>query len=309
MRKRIFAIISIFLAMSAVSSVVYSQALLTDSQKTGMPFLRVVPTARIAGMGGAGVSLPSGASSSWLNPALLALVDERCFQFTHTELVAGIRQEYAAVSSNTGLGHLGASVQIYDSGDFDAYGNDASPAGTTSIKYASFSFSYAVWMGNFLALGVSYKRLLEKVAQDDAGGYAFDFGATCRTPIEGLFLSAALRNYGRMEVLKNVRTKLPTDGGFGFLYRSTLLRYGQPFSAVCDYVAPRYGKKGARLGVEIDPVEHFHLRAGYRGDSDTEDVSFGVGLDAGIFTADVAYTPMQKLDGNAVRFGLSITGI
>lgn len=303
-----FALISVSVVCLAAPHRPLAQTDLTESSKTGLPFLRIIPSARTAGMGGAGVSLWSGASSPWMNPALLALSDARCAQFSHAEMVQGIRQEYGALAGNTGLGYLGAGMQLYDSGDIAAYGNDAEPAGTYSIEYVAFSFSYAVKAGDYLALGATWKKLLEKVAQEDAGGYALDFGFTCRLPVEGLALSAALRNYGRMGVLKNERTTLPSDGSVGVLYRGFIPRYGQPFAAVCDYVAPRYGKKGARLGIEVDPVEYFHVRAGYRGDSDTEDMSYGVGLDVGMFTADVSYTPMPKLDGNTVRFSLSLAG-
>ena len=305
---RVFSLFMVWAVFFSAPKCALSQTLFTESSKTGLPFLRIVPAARTSGMGSAGVSAPSGASSFWLNPALLALIDTRSAQFSHTELIEGIRQEFAAVSAKTGLGHLCAAVQLYDSGDIDAYGKIASPAGIYSIKYAAFSLSWAGRVGDNLALGVTYKKLLEKVAQEDAGGYAVDFGMTCGTPVNGLSLAAAMRNLGRMGILKNERTKLPTDGIVGFLYRGEIPRFQRTFAAVCDYVVPRYGKKGVRLGIEIDPVDRFHLRAGYRADSDTEDMSFGVGLEAGMFAADVSYTPMVEFKDNALRFTLSLAG-
>lgn len=294
--------------MGMGAGVVQSQILFSESAKAGLPFLRIAPSAVTAGMAGSGVAMTGGAVSRWLNPSVMAFTTVRCARFSHTQLVEGIRQEYVSISGKTGLGHLGAAAQIYDSGDIDGYSDNATPTGTYSIKYTALSLSYARLLTEDIAVGLTYKMLFEKIAEEDAGGYAVDAGISWKTPVEGLSAGAALRNFGRMEILKNERTKLPSDMSAGLLYRGVVPNIGKGFVLAADYVAPRYGSKGVRLGLEVEPLDRFYLRTGYRSDSDFEDVSFGVGMIIGMFSADVAYTPMTEFSDNALRFTLSLAG-
>lgn len=286
----------------------HSQSVFTESAKTGLPFLRIAPVARNSGMGASGVSLSGGASDMWWNPALLASLPARSAQFTHTDLVEGIRQEYAAFGTKTSIGHIGVAVQLFDSGDIDAYGDDASPLGSYSIKYTSLSATYAGRVFGCFDFGATYKKLFEKVSEEDAGGYAVDVGFVVHTPIEGLTAGAAARNMGRMDMLRSERTKLPTDFATGLAWKGIFTGIERPFVTTAEYVAPRYGKKGMRIGLEVEPVDRFLVRAGYRGDSDTEDMSCGVGIIVGRFSADASFTPMDEFNENALRFTLSLTG-
>ena len=297
------AAVVLFLGAGAV----YSQQLYTESAETGLPFLRVTPSASTAALAGSGAALP-GPSAQWLNPSLLALRPERTAQFSHLLFVEGITQEFASVSGKTGIGHLGASVQLYDSGNIAGYGDNALPTGDYSIKYVSLALTYARLLTGDLAVGVTYKTLMEKIAEENASGYAVDAGIAWRTPLPGLSAGAAVRNLGRMGILHSGRTKLPADGSVGILYRGIVPNFGRGYALTADYVVPRYGSQGVRMGVEVEPVDKFFVRAGYRSDNDFEHFSAGVGLILGMFTTDVSYTPMTEFSDNALRFTLSLAG-
>jgi len=293
-----------------MSSHAFSEGIVSETGKTGMSFLAISPSSRITSLGGASSALYTGASSMWSNPSLIAFQNERSVQLTHTEWIDGINQEYAAVSSKVSFGSLGLAVQLFDSGDIELRGNapSAEPLGAYSIKNAALSFSFARALTDKIAAGVTYKKLFEKISGETAGGYAFDGGVIVRTPIEGVSLSAAARNYGTMGKLKSERTKLPSDMSFGCVYSGVLPGFGQSFSAVTDAVIPKYGDTGVRLGFEVEPIEHLALRIGYRSDSDIEDVSMGVGLSMQNFSADMSYTPMDEGFDNSLRLTLSLAG-
>jgi hypothetical protein len=285
-----------------------SQTMIRDSNEAGLPFLRIIPTSIYGGLGGAGIAFYTESGSLWMNPSLITASDTRSAQYSHTEFMEGIRQEFASFSTGTGIGNVGASVQLYDSGDMEGYGSNAEPTGTFSIKYVSLSLGYARKLTDDISLGVAYKKLFEKVADENADGYGVDMGITWRTPVKGLTAAAVARNYGRMGILKNDRTKLPSDVGVGIVYHGFIPKGERPFIFAADYITPRYGDSGIRLGAQVEPVDRFFVRAGYRSDSDYEDMSFGVGLDLGVFAVDVAYTPMEEFSDNALRFTLSLTG-
>ncbi len=303
--KYIAAALALFLA--GVDAAV-PQAVFLESSKAGMSFLRITPNAANAGLAGAGLARSGDAAAFWVNPSLLAFGGDRTAQFSHTEFVEGIRQEYASITGHTGLGSLGASVQLFDSGDIEGRDENRNFTGDYSIKYVALSLGYARTLTETIALGVTWKQLFEKVADEDAGGYAVDAGITWRTPVEGLTAAAVARNYGRMGALRDERTKLPSDFGVGVLYGGVLPGVLRPFRLAVDYLSPRYSDPGIRLGVEVEPVDRFFVRTGYRTDSDDEDVSFGVGLDLGRFAVDVSYTPMEEFSDNALRFTLSLEG-
>jgi len=280
----------------------------SDSGKTGMSFLSIAPSSRTAALGGIAEALPSGASSMWSNPSLIVFMDERSVQFTHTEWIEGIKQEYVAFSTKFDYGSLGLSVHLFNSGDIDGRGEYGDDTGTWSITNGAVSAVYAARPFEWLSCGIAFKKLYQKISQDTAGGYGFDGGVTMATPLTGLSFAAGARNYGSMEKLRNERTKLPSNISLGCLYSADAPEYGKGYALILDIVFPRYGTTGLRLGIEYEPVEKFFLRTGYRTDSDFEDMSFGAGYDWGKVSADVAYTPMNDISEDALRFTLSFTG-
>ena len=282
----------------------------SETGKSGMSFLAVSPTSRIASLGGLTSAYNTGASSLWSNPALISRQTERSAQFTHAEWIDGINQEFAAFATPTSIGALGLAVQLFDSGDIELRGDTPStdPLGTYSIKNAAFSLTWARSLAKGVAVGIGYKKLFEKISDETAGGYAFDAGVLAETPVEGLTVAAAARNYGRMGKLKSERTKLPSDTSLGLKYLIGVPWLVRPVTTVADIVMPKYGDTGVRLGVELEPLDYLSCRLGYRSDSDIEDISFGIGLVMDRFSADLSYTPMDEGFDSALRFTLSITG-
>jgi len=300
----------LFLFSAAFSGNAFSAGEVSETGKTGMSFLKIVPTARIASLGGGTVAFDTGAGAIWSNPALMIRSRERRVGFTHIEWVEGITQQFAAFAAGSDVGSFGIGMQVFDSDDIELRGPNPSsePEGTYSIKNAAFILGYALEVKKDVAVGISMKRLFEKVSMETAYGYAFDFGVSAGTVVDGLSVGVVARNYGRMGKLKNERTKLPSDVCVGFMYDGDLPVTGKSAVLVGDYVMPRYGDSGVRLGVEIEPVERFFVRTGYRTDSDIEGVSFGVGLAVRMLSFDVSYTPMKEGFEDALRFTLCLTG-
>ena len=307
---RLFYAITSLTVFILINDTVFSDGTVSETGKTGMSFLSVAPSSRAASLGGLASTLPMGASSIWSNPSLLALQAGRSAQFTHTEWIEGINQEFAAVSSPISIGTIGFAVQLFDSGDIELRGENPSeePQGSYSINNVALSFAYARSLTDRIATGITYKKLFEKNMDANAGGYAFDAGITVKTPLDGVSIAATARNYGQMGILKNERTKLPSDVSFGAHYRGIFPILAQPYTLLADIVVPRYGDTGVRLGFEVAPIERFFFRMGYRSDSAIEDVSFGVGFVMDRVAGDISYTPMTEGFDSALRFTLSLMG-
>lgn len=273
-----------------------------------MSFLTIAPSARIASLGGGGFSNYAGSSSQWSNPALVALAHARNAEFTHTEWIDGITREYASFVTGLSYGSLGLSAQMLDSGDIDGRDQFGGSTGSYRITTAGISVTYAAPVASWLYLGGTYKQLFQKVAEETAGGYAIDAGLFILTPVEGLQFGMSARNYGRMAKLREERTKLPESAALGFSYIGLLPNYDRPYQIVADAVFPRFGKDSFRTGIEVGATEHFVLRLGYRDDSYFETMIYGIGFVWERITADIAYSPLNDISDDALRFTLALTG-
>ena len=289
-------------------SSVFSESHLSETGKTGVSFLTIAPSSQIASLGGNACALNSGASSSWSNPSLIAFQEEKSAQFTHIDWIEDIKHEFAAFSTKFDYGSLGLGVQLFDSGDIDGRSGTGQYVGVYDIRNVALSVTYANMPTDWLALGLTYKKIFQKISQETAGGYAVDFGFTARTPVKGLSVAAAGRNYGRMGKLKNERTELPSNISIGCVYANFIPGIERSHLVLADVIIPKYGDNGVRLGAEVETVENLVFRVGYRNDSYFEDVSFGAGFKWEIVSADISYSPMSGISDDAIRFTLSLTG-
>lgn len=287
---------------------VYSESEISESGKAGMSFLNISPSAHIASMGGGATALESGASSIWSNPSLIAFREQRSLQINHTSWIEGINQEYAAFSTKAGSGAFGLGLELFDSGEIDGRDDYGNETGNYSIKNAAISVSYARRIFEWAALGATYKKLYQKVYTETAGGYALDAGLTVITPLKGLTLGAAGRNYGSMAKLRNEKTELPSSFSVGGLYSGVVPSWNKNFNFVADAVFPKYGDNGIRLGLEVSPYNGLYLRTGYRNDSDFENVIFGFGFIFDKLSADFSYSPLSGISDNALRISINLTG-
>ncbi len=306
--KNIACIVIFFTCIFFGENTAFSAGEVNETGTVGMSFLKITPSAQISSLGGGSTAYANGPSSIWSNPALAAAVNIRSVQLTHIEWVEGIKQEFVTFSTKTYIGNWGFSFNLFDSGDIDGRDSSGKSTGTYSMKNAAVSLFYATQIKDKIALGFTFKKLFEKISMENASGFAVDFGITTKTPIEGISLAFATRNNGRMGVLRNERTKLPSDICFGTHYQGTVPGTECLFVIVGDYIIPKYGDSGVRFGMETEPINNFFLRIGYRSDSDIQDVSFGVGVKFEIFSADVAYTPMKEGFDNVIRLTLGLSG-
>ena len=81
-------------------------------------FLLIEPSARLAGMGNAGVSAWEGLDATYYNPAVIGLLGGTNVQFTHSAWLADITYDYVAVALPAGRwGNFTGSLTALNSGD------------------------------------------------------------------------------------------------------------------------------------------------------------------------------------------------
>ena len=266
-------------------------------------FLDIGAGAQPMAMAGAYAGASGDIYSLYWNPAGIAGMPRPVFMADYFHYAMGIqRGMVGAVLDSSfcrGWGTLGFAINYLNAGIFetvDEFGNHI-PGNDFSAGYNVFSATFArslpEYRGYLFSAGVTFKQLLENIADYSSYGSALDFGAHCVFPSKGLKIGLSVRNLGT--VFSEDSSRLPQTYTLGIIYNSK----SWPNSRFAfDVVKPRYGVYEARLGLDYRVNRDLNIRLGYRfledevrywyhkirGDSDNyvrEDFNFfsaGIGL-------------------------------
>jgi hypothetical protein len=281
-----------------------------DSGLTVLPFLKLGVGARPASIGEAYVSVVADASATFWNPAGLLRIESNDVMGAHHEWIQDLRHEFVSYGAHRGRHGFGISfIGLYTD---DIEGRDETGAVTGHFGYSnsSFSGSYAFQVTETLGLGATARYVRESLVATTAGdlslsGFAFDFGATWRTPVTGVMTGATVRHLGSTMSYDFEGAQdfdLPTALQVGVSYERSDLRNGN-LTVAADFLGTRGEDASFRFGAEYAYLGQFLLGAGYKTGLDVEDVSFGVGYDKRI-RVHYAFTPISNDLGSSHRISL-----
>lgn len=269
------------------------------AQDSGLRFLRFGTNAAALAMGDAAVAASQDAFSTFWNPAGLATVPTNSAAASHRIWVGDLRTYDLAARFRAGRnGGLGLAVTAVDSGDLDGFDPTGEPTGTFSAQFVSVGLSYGRRLGP-LHVGATAKYLSERIFDESASGYGFDFGAQLGLLDGGVRFGAALQNLGEMNELANIATELPLT------LRAGVAAY--PFhlvatdgGAVLDLslvaeVSHLFPDEATRFhgGIGAEVLELLSFRAGYITNDDLRDLTFGGGLRYAGLVFDYAFLPFN----------------
>jgi long-subunit fatty acid transport protein len=193
MRKAVGAAV---LAVALASGPAFAQS------KTGTAigqFLGIEPSARIAAMGNAGVSIYDGIQSVYYNPAALGPLDRPALQFTHSNWYADISYDYAAgVLPLRQWGALFGSVTTLNSGEIDVRTVDQ-PLGTGeryTVSDVALSLGYGREITSRFAAGIQVNYINETIWHSSLNAFTLSVGTLYRVSEDGLRIGSSLSNLG-----------------------------------------------------------------------------------------------------------------
>jgi hypothetical protein len=160
--------------------------------------LRMPVGPRGVALGGSVVSDASGIDALFWNPAGLATIEGTEATFTHTQLFADMKLNYAAIGTKLGIGTLAFNAKVLSIGDIEVTTEDA-PEGTGEIIQPTFAVLGVSWAKQFtdrVTFGVTTNFVREQVRNASAGGISFDFGAQYLTGYHGLRFGMSMKNFG-----------------------------------------------------------------------------------------------------------------
>jgi hypothetical protein len=292
-------------AFTAVGSGVYAQSKVGT---TVGQFLLIEPSARVAGMGNAGVTTYEDLQASYYNPAALGLFSHNGVQFTHSPWLAGITYDYVnGVMSLGDIGNIAASVTSLNSGDIDVRTVDV-PQGTGekyTVSDLAFGLAYGRRISDRFSVGVQATYLQERIWHSSMSAFAINVGTLYRLSENGLRVGASISNWGTrasydgrdLRILYDQNTSVNGDNNqipasivmndypLPILFRVGL---GMPIvidnnnrlQIAVDAFHPSDNAESISAGMEWSFFETFAIRAGYQ--NNLPDSEVGLTLGAGV---------------------------
>lgn len=323
MRKRILFILPVFLCFRDPAGSLYAQQGSTAAQ-----FLKIGVGARAAGMGEAGVAIPTDATALFWNPAGLALLGSGHFIAAHTSWIAEMSHDFMGAVVPLGDGALGVSMTILNMDEIEITTIEQ-PKGTGSyFDAADFAIgaSYSRRMTDRFSLGITVKYVRQEIFNEVAQGMSFDVGSVLIVGYSGLRLGMALTNFGasmRMRgddlivpftpgpaatpiksQLETEEWPLPTNFRVGIaldlLGGQSLLLPSEETALVfaADGNHPVDDDERLNFGLEYSWKNTMFLRAGYKYRYEEQGTSYGGGLRLTVGGAKL------QLDYALARFGM-----
>ena len=277
-------------------------------------FLKIGPSARAVGMGGAFTAVANDAASIYWNPA--GIVEQTRAQVTLNNVIypADIDVYFAAAIFSTPYlpGTFGVSARALTM-DPQEERTIYMPEGTRRFFDAgdmSFGLTYAKYFTDRFSAGFTAHFLHMGLADKSVESLAFDFGLLYRIGIQGMRLGMIVQSLGGEVDYDDRSSKLPTLFKVGVsvdAYRGgahTLLATG-------EFQHPVDNKERMNVGMEYAFNQFFMLRAGYNIGYDTQGMAGGAGFrldtsqtsDIGV---DYAWEDLGYL-GTTHRFSLNFS--
>jgi len=310
----------------------------SETGTTLAQFMLIEPSARIAGMGNAGVSLYDGLDAAYYNPAAIGRLNRMSLEFSHSVWLADITYDYAAFAMPLGgWGTPFASVTALNSGEMDVRTVDH-PLGTGerfSVTDVGIALGYGRQITQRFAVGGQVTWVQETIWHTSASMAMFNIGTLYRLSATGLHVGSSLSNFGThgQYTGRDLRVSfdadpsrngdngtLPAEQFTGDFPVPVLFRVGVGYPVrlneqtrlqlALDAFHPSDNTESASLGAELDYRQALDVRLGYQ-NAFQKDSEVGLTLGAGwrgelanyLYRLDYAWADQGRL-GNTQRFTL-----
>ncbi len=278
-------------------------------------FLKIAPTARVAGMGGAYTAVANGMDAIFYNPAGIATIERFGWAFGYTDWFLDMKFYSAAVAINTNYGVIGLSVLSLEFPDVEQT-TGLRPQGTGQILDlgdTAIGFHYAYRMTDKMSAGIQLRYAKSKLGLDqDLTGWLFSAGTVMHTGFESVRIGMGIKNLGgNISVIGENESRMPAIFHLG-LSGEVMGNLGDPVSLTASFEGSYHSDSNQRYhaGAELWLSEMLAIRAGYQFKYDAQSWSAGAGVRGNFqgrsISADVSYSELTSLlDHKPIRFTVS----
>jgi len=333
MKKTTYLAIALVILLSLTNTAVAGE--FSKIGTVGAQFLKIGMGARYVGMGEASVACVNDAYSVYWNPAGLTELSSVNLSLTNVDWIMDVQLNHVTFGKPLGdYSAFGVSLTALSMGEMEVTTVEH-PEGTgetfTSSSY-SLSLGYARKLTDRFSVGINGKYIWERISEERASGFAFDFGTLFYTGFKSLRIGMNIANLGpEMKMdgpelgayydpqpenpnYDDVKSKLAVDPydlpltfRFGLAY-DLIESPESKLTLSVEAKHPNDNIQQASFGGEYQWKELFSLRTGYKFNYEEEGLTFGGGvkLKAGEKTnldINYAWADFSRLQ-NVHRFSL-----
>ncbi|MFA4923287.1 MAG: PorV/PorQ family protein [Ignavibacteriaceae bacterium] len=273
----------------------------------GLSFLKIGSGARNIALGDNGAVFANDVSAIFYNPAQLNLSKPEII-FTHNAWIQDAATELVGVKFSLFNFPIGIGINSTSIKGIEVRTKPGAVETTFNSHYFFASLSTAFSFVDNLSTGITVKYLYEDIFYDNAEGVGFDFGLHYKSPTENLFISAVIKNIGKMNQLQKEPTKLPAEIRVGPSYAFDFPEYKLSIQAGGEF--QKYLAQNdlhVNFGTEIVYDKMFSIRLGYQTNYESKNISGGLGINWNQFSFDYALTPFTYGLGQAQTISLKYT--
>jgi opacity protein-like surface antigen len=272
-------------------------------------FLKIEPSARVAGLGNAGTSLSGEASSLYYNPASSGRLRNSDVQFTYSNWIADISYDYAALSLYVEkVGTVSLQATSLNSGNIQVRTINQ-PLGTGeeyTVSDFALGVGYSLMLTDRVSIGILVNYLQESIWHSSLSTFGVNLGVQYEVENGGLTIGASLLNFGprasyngrdlfvdydQDPAVHGQNDQLPAEIRTDSYSLPTTFRVGASYPIkfdesnwiliTADLLHPNDNDESVDVGGEWIIFNNFALRGGYR-DLFLKDAEGGLVLGAGV---------------------------
>jgi len=332
MRKAVIIIAVLLLTASSAS------AQFSKVGSSGAQFLKIAMGSKYQAMGEASVAVVNDVYSTYWNPAGLAEIENAAIGFTNVNYLLDINLNYVGFAryfEDVGVFAVAATVMSTGEQEITTLEEQEGTGEYYTATSYTVGLSYARQLNVQFAFGASFKYVGERIHNETANGFAFDFGTVLYPGVQSLRLGVAISNMGPemsfsgSDLIVSYYDETGDDATNSVSAELKTNPYDLPLvfriGAAYDIeVAPKsvmtvageikhpndFEQQGA-IGAQFSFDEKFFLRGGYKLNYDEEGLTLGGGINTRVaksthLTIDYAWQDFGRLESTQ-RFSVGFT--
>ncbi len=306
----------------------WGKSLYSKAGISGFTFLKITPTARIAGMGNTFSAVSNDINAIFINPAGITEAGNYAVNVSKTKWLVNSNFYTAAASMFIGgFNYIGISlVGLVPEATPERSPLSSDPNGLTGRNISMYDYAigltYAAKISEQFSLGIKVNYVNETIMDLSASNILLDIGSLYYTNFETIRIAMNLRNFGsEAQYPDRILFQMPIVYSIGVAAEVYGQDIGSPVRVTLSGEATFENdfEQRYQVGTEIWIMNTIALRGGYKFNQGTKDpwnrfdykgnqfsLGFGgkISVAASEITVDFSYTKSDRFFENPIRFSL-----
>lgn len=275
-----------------------------EAAESGFGSLKIVPAAREAAMGGAGVASAQGPQAIYFNPAAISRYEKFSANVHYAKWFLDTHHQSFFLVRNAKIFNIGIGIVNFSYGKVEQREDKPTdePIGYFDPQDFSLFLTLSRALDDRTAIGASGKFYYQKIFSNTASGGGIDVGLKFNLS-SNILLGFSVINFGTMLRYQREKFWLPTEVKIGASYETAINNNGLVGTADLSYFA--YDEKlSLGVGAEYALNDFLYLRGGYRPFSEAGKISSGFGVKLNNIRFEYSFSPYAFNLGTTHRFSI-----